>query len=112
MLTKTNQDIRDAVTTILQLTQEEKIRQQCEAREDYIRRTTGREELLKQATQERDQAQAERDRAFTERDQAYVERDQACAERNLLHVENSKLNAALQRLREELDHLKNKDRVN
>ena len=55
-LAKTNQYIEDAVTTIRQLTQEEKIRQQCEAREDYYRRTAGREELLRQTTQERDQS--------------------------------------------------------
>ena len=46
MLAKTNQNIADAVTTIRQLTQEENIRQQYEAREDYYRRTAGREELL------------------------------------------------------------------
>ena len=74
MLAKTDQNIHEAVTTILQLTQEEKIRQQCEAREDYIRRTAGREELLKQTTEERNQAQAERDQAYIERDQAYAER--------------------------------------
>ncbi|MDE6712477.1 MAG: hypothetical protein K2K20_01930, partial [Lachnospiraceae bacterium] len=34
---------------------EEKIRQQCEAREDYYRRTAGREKLLKKTTMERDE---------------------------------------------------------
>lgn len=52
MLANTNQYIADAVTTIRQLTEEEKIRQQCEAREDYYRRTAGREELLKEAIEE------------------------------------------------------------
>ncbi len=55
MLAKNNQYIEDAVTTIRQLTQEEKIRQQCEAREDYYRRTAGREKLLKKTTSERDE---------------------------------------------------------
>lgn len=59
MLAKTNQYIADAVTTVCQLTQEEKIRQQCEAREDYYRRTTGREELLKETTEKLEQALAE-----------------------------------------------------
>ena len=62
MLAKTNQYIGEAVSTIRQLTQEEKIRQQCEAREDYYRRTAGREALLRKTTQERDQAFAERER--------------------------------------------------
>ena len=47
MLATTNQYIEAAVSTIRQLTQEEKIRQRCEAREDYYRRTAGREELLR-----------------------------------------------------------------
>ncbi len=55
MLAKNNQYIKDAVATVCQLTQEEKIRQQCEAREDYYRRTAGREKRLKQATKERDE---------------------------------------------------------
>lgn len=48
MLTKQNEYIKEASTTIYQLSQEEAIRQQCEAREDYYRRqrtyrpTTGR----------------------------------------------------------------------
>lgn len=71
MLANTNQNIHDAVTTVIQLTQEEKIRQQCEAREDYIRRTAGREELLIQTTEERDQSRAERDQAYAERDLLY-----------------------------------------
>ena len=75
MLAKTNQYIEQAVATIRQLTQEEKIRQQCEAREDYYRRTAGREELLRKTTQERDQAFAERDQAFTERNQAFAEQE-------------------------------------
>lgn len=59
MLAKTNQYIGDAVATVRQLTQEEKIRQQCEAREDYYRRTAGREELLRDTISERDKLSAE-----------------------------------------------------
>ncbi len=55
MLAENNQYIEDAVATVCQLTQEEKIRQQCEAREDYYRRTAGREKRLKQTTKERDE---------------------------------------------------------
>lgn len=38
MLAHNNTDIQEAIATVYQLTQEEKIRQQCEAREDYYRR--------------------------------------------------------------------------
>lgn len=59
MLAKTNQYIGDAVATVRQLTQEEKIRQQCEAREDYYRRTVGREKLLADTILARDKLSAE-----------------------------------------------------
>ena len=41
MLAQDNEYIRQATETIYQLSQEEAIRQQCEAREDYYRRQTG-----------------------------------------------------------------------
>ncbi len=39
MVAAKNQMIDDAATTIYQLTADERIRQQCEAREDYLRRS-------------------------------------------------------------------------
>ena len=41
MLAQNNEYIRQASETIYQLSQEEAIRQQCEAREDYYRRQKG-----------------------------------------------------------------------
>ncbi|MCM1027319.1 MAG: Rpn family recombination-promoting nuclease/putative transposase, partial [Roseburia sp.] len=38
MYAQTNEYIQEAANTIYQLTQEERIRQQCEARDDYYRR--------------------------------------------------------------------------
>ena len=61
MLAREEENLESAVCTIAQLTQEERIRQQCEAREDYHRRTVGREKLLKKTVQERDILKAERD---------------------------------------------------
>ncbi len=46
MLAAKNQEIDDAATTIYQLTEDERIRQQCEAREDYLRRQKGMQNLL------------------------------------------------------------------
>ena len=51
MYAESDDNLREAATSIYKLTQDEKIRQQCEAREDYHRRTAGRERLLKE-TQE------------------------------------------------------------
>lgn len=73
MLANTNQSIADAVTTVRQLTEEEKIRQQCEAREDYYRRTVGREKILKKTTEELEQAVIELEQAVIERDQALAD---------------------------------------
>lgn len=78
MLAKTNQYIGDAVATVRQLTQEEKIRQQCEAREDYYRRTVGREKLLADTILERDKLSAENKalkNRITQRDADIAKRD-------------------------------------
>ena len=68
MLAKTDLNLQEAVVTVRQLTQDEKIRQMCEAREDYYRRTAGREALLQKTTLERDQAVAREKKAVAERD--------------------------------------------
>ena len=46
MLAKKNEYIDEAANTIHQLTQEEKIRMQCEAREDYYRTQLGWQWML------------------------------------------------------------------
>ena len=51
MYAESDEYLQEAADTVYKLTQEEKIRQQCEAREDYYRRTAGRERLLRE-TQE------------------------------------------------------------
>lgn len=48
MLTKKNEYIDEAASTIYQLTQDEKIRMQCEAREDYYRTQRGWQRMLKE----------------------------------------------------------------
>ncbi len=73
MLAENNRYIEDAVATVRQLTQEEKIRQQCEAREDYYRRTAGREKRLKQVTGERDELKEQLSLKETEIAKNYVE---------------------------------------
>ena len=46
MLAQNNEYIEQASETIYQLSQEEAIRQQCEAREDYYRRENGKKEEM------------------------------------------------------------------
>lgn len=50
MLAQNNEYIREASDTIYQLTKKEKIRQQCEAREDYLRRQRGIQYMLDEKT--------------------------------------------------------------
>ena len=69
MLAKSNQSIEDAATTVYQLTQEEKIRQQMEAREDYYRRTAGRERRLRESIAEVKRLTSENEQLFSENEQ-------------------------------------------
>lgn len=48
MLAQKNEHINDASNTIYQLTQDEKIRMQCEAREDYYRTQRGWQDMLEE----------------------------------------------------------------
>ncbi len=49
MLASKNQEIDEAATTIYQISEDERIRQQCEAREDYIRRQNGMRRRMEKA---------------------------------------------------------------
>ncbi len=66
MLAKSDKHMAEATSTIYQLTQQEKIRQRCEAVEDYYRRTAGREKLLDKRTKELQQTKAELTQANAE----------------------------------------------
>lgn len=71
MLAQKDDVINDASHTIYQLTQEEKIRLQCEAREDYYRRQNYVEEEFAR----KDAALAEKDTIIAEKDAALAEKD-------------------------------------
>ncbi len=99
MLANEDQTLKSAIVTIVQLTEDEKIRLQCEAREDYYRRTEGREELLRETEEERDQAVAERELLKTQLDQTTVERDQLETQLNQTAAELKQALEALELLR-------------
>ncbi len=73
MLANSDPNMQEAATTVYRLSKEEKIRQQCEAREDYYRRTVGRERLLKETLVELEKTTAERDRSAAELEKAVAE---------------------------------------
>lgn len=76
MLAQKDDVINDASHTIYQLTQEEKIRLQCEAREDYYRRQNYVEEEFAR----KDAALAEKDTIIAEKDAALAEKDAEIAQ--------------------------------
>lgn len=62
MIAKSDEYIQEAVDTVYQLSREEQIRLQCEAREDYNRRMRRMEKLLeenKKISAEKEKADAE-----------------------------------------------------
>ena len=105
MLAKEDQTLKSAIVTIVQLTEDEKIRLQCEAREDYYRRTEGREELLRETEEERDQLKTQLDQTAARLDQATAERDQATAERDQATAERDLANTKLEQAATERDQL-------
>ena len=48
MLSQNNEYLKEASEAVYHLTQEEKVRLQCQAREDYYRRTKGIQERFEQ----------------------------------------------------------------
>ena len=96
MLARKDETMQKAACAVARLTKEKKILQQCEAREDYYRRTVGRERLLKKTTAERDQAVAKLNRTAAKLGQTAAKLDQATTERDQV---TAKLEQALELLR-------------
>ena len=106
MLAGNNEYLKEATETVYEISQEEQIRMQCEAREDYNRRMLGIGRLLAKQTRElKEQAAiiAEKDSALTE--QAAVlatqtailaEKDSALTKQATVLAEKDAIIAALQ----------------
>ena len=92
MLAENNEYIRQASETVYQLTQEEAIRQQCEAREDYYRRQRGLTDMIDS------QADTIREQAGTIEEQAGTI--------NQLSAENTALKDTLASFQKELNSLR------
>ncbi len=76
MFVENNEYLKEATETVYEISQEEQIRMQCEAREDYNRRMLGIGRLLAKQTRElKEQAAiiAEKDSALAEKDSALAE---------------------------------------
>lgn len=96
MLAKKNEYIDEAANTIYQLTQEEKIRMQCEAREDYYRTQLGWQWMLAEQRallEEKDAMLEKKDAILAEKDAMLGKKDAMLAEKD---ATIQKLRAALE----------------
>ena len=78
MLAENNEYLKEATETVYEISQEEQIRMQCEAREDYNRRMLGIGRLLAKQTRElKEQAAAlaTQSAILAEKDSALAEKD-------------------------------------
>ena len=113
MLAENNEYIRQASETVYQLTQEEAIRQQCEAREDYYRRQRGLTDTIdSQADTIKEQVGTIKEQAGTIKEQADTIEEQAgtieeqAGTINQLSAENAALKDTLASFQKELNSLK------
>ena len=82
MLAATSSIIDDAATTLYQLSEDERIRQECEAREDYWKREQGLLDEMNETQERFAEAQkkiAEQEKALAEKDEALTEKDKEIA---------------------------------
>ena len=90
MRAEKNESIDDAATTVYKLSEDERIRLQCQAREDYERdqRTVQRYiEIQTKTIEEQTKAFEEQTRAFEEQTKAFEEQTKALAEKSALIAE-------------------------
>ena len=106
MLAKKNDAIAEAVETIYKLSEEENIRLQCEAREDYYRRQRDaqilRERQDRQMQEQKRQMQ-EQERQMQEQEQQMQEQEQQIQE---LKTENKELSEQNRQLIAEIERLR------
>jgi len=85
MLAAQDVNISEAAATLYQLSADERIRQECEAREDYWKRQSGMEDLIaeqEKALAEKEKALAEQEKALAEQEKALAEKERTLAEKD------------------------------
>ena len=98
MLAEKNEYLQDAVTGIAVLTEDEMIRQQCQAREDFEYWERIRENMRQKELEERDRKLEEQYKKLEEKDQMLEQQYRAISQ---LTQTISELNARLARLEAE-----------
>ncbi|MDE5777548.1 MAG: Rpn family recombination-promoting nuclease/putative transposase [Lachnospiraceae bacterium] len=106
MIAQSDTNIQEACTTIYTLTQDEKIRQQCEAMEEYQRRLNTTNRMLEKYHSEINQLVSEKERMKSENDLLASKNDQLASENDLLASENNQLASKNDQLASEIEKLK------
>ena len=99
MLAAQDAIMEDAATTLYQLSEDERIRMECWAREDRLKREQAREEIIEeqqQALAEKDQELAVKDQELQSKDQELQSKDQELQSKNQELAEKDKIIAELQ----------------
>ena len=96
MLAAKNPSITEAANTIYQISEDERIRQQCEAREDYLRRQRGIQRRMAKLD-EVEKVLAEKEEELAEKEEALAEKKKELAERDKLIQEQQCLIEELRR---------------
>lgn len=91
MLAQENEAIREAAETVYQLTREERIRMECEAREDYYRTQRDLQNFIAQQTSEKESLIQENKTLLDERNALNDEINVLANEKNALVNENNAL---------------------
>ncbi len=97
MLAAQDISLNAAATTVYQLSEDEHIRQQCEAREDYLKQERGMSRLIKQQNQTiatQKQELTERDQTIATQQQEIAKKDKALSDKDKEIAELKKLLAA------------------
>ena len=87
MLAAQDININAAATTLYQLSEDERIQQQCEAREDYLLR----EQDLADRITDREKTIAKQKRAIAEKDQSLASKDEEIARLKALLASKNQL---------------------
>ena len=91
MLAQENEAIREAAETVYQLTREERIRMECEAREDYYRTQRDLQKFIAQQTSEKESLIQENKALLDQRNALANENNALANENNALANENNAL---------------------
>ena len=105
MLAQENEAIREAAETVYQLTREERIRMECEAREDFYRTQRDLQNFIAQQTSEKESLIQENKTLLDERNALNDEINVLANEKNALVNENNALADEIKALTDKLNRL-------